>query len=49
MSWHASQDPAARCVTVDSSHGGMVAHRQVWAAVAAALTDLAPAPGTPAS
>lgn len=38
VSWHASQDPDARCVTVDSSHGGLVAHPDVWAAVAAALT-----------
>ncbi|WP_431930242.1 esterase/lipase family protein [Micromonospora sp. RP3T] len=39
VSWHASQDPAARCVTVDSSHGGMVAHPGVWAAIADALTS----------
>ncbi|MFC4149908.1 esterase/lipase family protein [Micromonospora mangrovi] len=37
VSWHASQDPGARCVTVDSSHGGLVAHPEVWAAIAEAL------------
>ncbi|QLQ36590.1 alpha/beta fold hydrolase [Micromonospora robiginosa] len=42
VSWHASQDPAARCVTVDSSHGGMVAHPDVWAAIATALTTSDP-------
>ncbi|MCI4066773.1 alpha/beta hydrolase [Micromonospora sp. R77] len=38
VSWQASQDPDAHCVTVDSSHGGLVAHPGVWAAIAAALT-----------
>ncbi len=41
VSWQASQDPGARCVTVDSSHGGMVAHPGVWAAVADALSPAA--------
>ncbi len=39
--WQVSQDPGARCVTVDSSHGGMVAHPGVWAAVAEALSPTA--------
>ncbi|SCE93197.1 alpha/beta fold hydrolase [Micromonospora mirobrigensis] len=43
VSWRAAQDPGAHCVTVDSSHGGMVAHPGVWAAVAEALTTCGPA------
>lgn len=45
--WRASQDPAAHCVEVDSSHGGMIVNATVWAAVARALTSADGAGGEP--
>jgi hypothetical protein len=37
VEWRATQDPAARCVEVDSSHGGMIVNADVWAAIGDAL------------
>lgn len=41
VQWRSSQDPAADCVEVDSSHRGMIANPEVWTAIARALS---PAP-----
>jgi pimeloyl-ACP methyl ester carboxylesterase len=37
VEWRATQDPGARCVEVDSSHGGMIVNADVWAAIGGAL------------